>query len=169
MVLPQGNSAEVKDAWIQEEKTERIEPGNYGSVLLRNIDKDSLEEGIVLTHEQSDYRFASLIRARLLVLEGSFVPGSSLILHCGTSYTTAQISTISRILKENLKYKNIPRDFEGRVNIAFKSELIEVDLILDSVIVVEKFSDYPELGRIILRHSGRTIAVGVIHDILKQN
>jgi elongation factor 1-alpha len=169
MVLPQGNSAEVKDAWIQEEKTARIEPGNYGSVLLRSIDKDSLEEGIVLTHEQSVYRFASLIRVRLLVLEGSFVPGSSLILHCGTSYTTTQVSTISKILKENPKYKNISRDFEGRINIAFKGELIEVDLILDSGIVVEKFSDYPELGRIILRHSGQTIAVGVIHEILKQN
>ncbi len=168
-ILPQGNSAEVKDVWIQEDKTARIEPGNYGSVLLRSIDKDSLEEGIVLTHEQSDYRFASLIRVRLLVLEGSLVPGSSLILHCGTSYTTTQVSTISKILKENPKYKNISRDFEGRINIAFKGELIEVDLILDSGIVVEKFSDYPELGRIILRHSGQTIAVGVIHDILKQN
>jgi len=169
MVLPQGISTDVKDVWIQEEKTSRIEPGNYGSVLLRSIDKDSLEEGIVLTHEQLDYRFASLIRARLLVLEGSFVPGSSLILHCGTSYTTTQISSITRILKENSKYKNISRDFEGRINIAFKGELIEVDLILDSAIVVEKFSDYPELGRIILRHSGQTIAVGVIHEILEQN
>lgn len=169
MVLPQGYSTDVKDAWIQEERTARIEPGNYGSVLLRSVDKDSLEEGIVLTHEQSNYRFASLIRVRLLVLEGSFVPGSSLILHCGTSYTTTQVSIISQILKENPKYKNISRDFEGRINIAFKGELIEVDLILDSVIVVEKFSDYPELGRVILRHSGQTIAVGVIHDILKQN
>ena len=169
MVLPQGISTEVKDVWIQEEKTSHIEPGSYGSVLLRSIDKDSLEEGIVLTHEQLDYRFASLIRARLLVLEGSFVPGSSLILHCGTSYTTTQISSITRILKENSKYKNISRDFEGRINIAFKGELIEVDLILDSAIVVEKFSDYPELGRVILRHSGQTIAVGVIHEILKQN
>ncbi|MFX1516028.1 MAG: GTP-binding protein [Promethearchaeota archaeon] len=169
MVLPQGNSTEVKDIWIQEEKTTRIEPGNYGAVLLRNIDKDSLEEGSVLTHEQLDYRFASLIRARLLVLEGSFVPGSSLILHCGTSYTTTQISSITQILKENPKYKNISRDFEGRINIAFKSELIEVDLILDSAIVVEKFSDYPELGRIILRHSGQTIAVGIIHEILEQS
>jgi len=52
MVLPQGISTEVKDVWIQEEKTSCIGPGNYGSVLLRSIDKDSLEEGIVLTHEQ---------------------------------------------------------------------------------------------------------------------
>ncbi|UCG00582.1 MAG: hypothetical protein JSW11_13250 [Candidatus Heimdallarchaeota archaeon] len=169
MVLPQGISAEVKEAWIQEEKTARIDPENYGSVLLRNIDKDSLEEGIVLTHEQTDYRFASLIRARLLVLEGAFVPGSSLILHCGTSYTTTQISTIIRILKESPKHKNISRDFEGRINIAFKGELIEVDLILDSPIVIEKFSEYPELGRIILRHSGQTIAVGIVHEIIEQN
>lgn len=167
MALPLSNVSEVKETWMQGTKTSSISPGNHGSVLLRNMDKNTLEEGIVLAPEQIDYRFASLIRARLLILEGSFVPGSSLILHCGTSYTTTQISTIKKILKMNPKYKKLLRDFEGRITIAFKGELIEVELALDSAIVVEKFSNFPELGRIILRHSGQTIAVGIIKDIMK--
>ena len=169
MVLPLGSISEVKEAWIQDTKTSSIGPGSHGSVLLRDVDKNTLEEGIVLAHEQSDFRFASLIRARLLILEGSFVPGSSVILHCGTSYTTSHISKITKILRMNPKQKKISRDFEGHINIAFKGELIEVELILDSTIVVEIFSDFPELGRIILRHSGQTIAVGIVHEILKES
>ena len=165
--LPLSNVSEVKETWMQGTKTSSISPGNHGSVLLRNMDKNTLEEGIVLAPEQIDYRFASLIRVRLLILEGSFVPGSSLILHCGTSYTTTQILTIKKILKMNPKYKKLPRDFEGRITIAFKGELIEVELTLDSAIVIEKFSNFPELGRIILRHSGQTIAVGIINDIIE--
>ncbi|UCG89793.1 MAG: hypothetical protein JSU57_04860, partial [Candidatus Heimdallarchaeota archaeon] len=165
--LPLGNVSEVKETWIQDIKTTYIGPGNHGSVLLRNMDKSTLEEGIVLAPEQLDYHFASLVRARLLILEGSFVPGSSVIFHCGTSYTTSQVLKITKILKKNPKYKKLPRDFEGRITIAFKGELIEVELTLDSTIVVEKFSDFPELGRIILRHSGQTIAVGIANDVIR--
>ncbi len=167
--LPRGIVSEVKETWMQNTKKSMIRPGNHGSVLLRNIDKDLLEEGIVLAPDQTDYRFASLISARLLILEGSFVPGSSVVFHCGTSYTTAQIVKISRILKMNPKYKKLTRDHEGHITLAFKGELTEVEVSLDSVIVIEKFSDFPELGRIILRHSGQTIAVGIVLDILKTN
>lgn len=166
MVLPLGIVSEVKEIWIQETKTSILTPGNYGSVLLRNIDKDAMEEGMVLVPEQSDYSFASLILAKLLILEGSFVPGASVVFHCGTSYTTAQISKITKILKKNPKFKKLPRQFEGHITMAFKSELTEVELSLDSPIVVERFSDFPELGRVVLRRSGQTIAVGIVHDLV---
>ncbi len=166
-VLPLGYISEVKETWVQDVKTSEIGPGTHGSVLLRTFDKDTLEEGLVLTPEHLDYRYASLIRARLLILEGSFVPGSSVVFHCGTSYTTTQILKITKIMKMNPKYKKMSRDYEGRITVAFNGELIEVELVLDSTIVVEKFSDFPELGRIILRHSGQTIAVGIVNEILR--
>ncbi len=169
MLLPQGISSEVKDLWLQEKKVQSIKPGEHGSVLLKNIEKETLEEGTVLAPIQSDYRFASIIRTKLLILEGSFVPGSSIILHCGTSYTTAQVSRIMEISVKNPKHKKLPRELEGRITIAFETELILAELVLDSAIVIEKFSDFPELGRIILRHSGSTIAVGIVDDLVKSN
>jgi elongation factor 1-alpha len=167
-ILPQGEPTEVKELWIQENKIPLINPGEHGSILLKNIDKDLLEEGVVLTPVQSDYQFASTIQAKLLILEGSFVPGSSVIFHCGTSYSTAQISQILEISVKNPKHKKLPREFEGRITIAFESELILAELSLDSSIVVEKYSDFPELGRVILRHSGQTIAVGIVTEIEKK-
>ncbi|MHA1978339.1 MAG: GTP-binding protein [Candidatus Hodarchaeales archaeon] len=165
-ILPQGIESEIKELWIEDTKQDLLNPGEHGSVLLRNLPKDLLEEGIVLAPISSQYQIGSIIRSRLLILEGTFVPGSSVVFHCGASYSTAQIESISKILNKSPKYKKLQREFDGRITIAFEGELVEVDLILNNPLVVEKFTDYAELGRIILRHSGSTIAVGVVHEII---
>ncbi len=165
-VLPHGIESEIKELWVEDEKKEYLNPGEHGSVLLRNLDKDVLEEGIVLAPRTTTYHSGTKIRSRLLILEGTFVPGSSVVFHCGASYSTAQIESIRKILNKSPKYKKLPREFDGRITIAFEGELVEVDLLINSPLVVEKFADYAELGRIILRHSGSTIAVGVVHEII---
>ena len=165
-ILPQGITDEIKDIWVQDEKREEIKPGEHGSILLRNFDKDALEEGIVLASQMKTYLTPSRIKARLLLLEGTIIPGSSIVCHCGASYSTGQISRIDQILKSNPKHKNLPREFEGNITIAFPNELTQVELKLDTAIVIEKFSEFPELGRLILRHSGQTIAVGIVHELI---
>lgn len=169
LLQPMGLNSEVKEIWIQEEKRDKLEPGEHGSILLKGISKEELEEGIVLAPENTQYKFTSIIRSRLLILEGTFVPGSSVVFHCGASYSTAEIKSIKTILNKNPKHKNLPREFEGRITIAFEGELVEVDIVLNSPIVVEKYSEYPELGRIILRKSGQTIGVGIVHELIKED
>jgi len=165
-ILPLGIKSEVKEIWEQDNKLESLEPGHHGSVLLRNLPKDILDEGIVLAPGDTSYEFVTKIQTRLLILEGTFVPGTSVVFHCGASYATAQISKISKILNKNPKHKKLPREFEGRITIAFEGELVEAEIIVNSSLVVQKFLDYPELGRIILRHSGQTIAVGIVHQLI---
>jgi len=165
-ILPLGIKSEVKELWEQDNKLESLEPGQHGSVLLRNLPKDILEEGIVLAPGDTSYEFVTKIQTRLLILEGTFVPGTSVVFHCGASYSTAQISQISKILSKNPKHKKLPREFEGKITIAFEGELVEAEIVVNSSLVVQKFSDYPEIGRIILRHSGQTIAVGIVHQLI---
>ncbi|MHA2052802.1 MAG: GTP-binding protein [Candidatus Hodarchaeales archaeon] len=168
VLQPLGKQSEIKEIWEQQEKKDSLEPGQHGSILLKSISKEELEEGIVLAPSNTKYKFTSIIRSRLLILEGTFVPGSSVVFHCGASYSTAEIKSIQKILSKNQKHKKLPREFEGRITIAFEGELVEVDIVLNSPVVVEKFSDYPELGRIVLRRSGQTIGVGVVHDLLEE-
>jgi elongation factor 1-alpha len=165
-ILPLGTKSEIKEIWEQDNKLESLKPGQHGSVLLRNLPKDSLDEGIVLAPGDTNYEFVTKIRSRLLILEGTFVPGTSVVFHCGASYTTAQINQILKILNKNPKHKKLPREFEGKITIAFEGELVEAEIVVNSSIVVQNFSDYPELGRIILRHSGQTIAVGIVHQLM---
>jgi len=165
-ILPLGLKTDVKEIWIQDVKSSMLKAGEHGSVLLRNIDKDTVEEGVILAPEKTNYKFASVIQCRLLILDGSLIPGSSVVFHCGASYATAQISQITKILRMNPKHKKLPREFEGKITIAFEGELIETYITLDTSMVVEKFSDFPELGRVIIRHSGQTIAVGIINDLI---
>jgi len=168
-ILPLGIKSEVKELWEQDNKLETLEPGQHGSVLLRNLPKDILDEGIVLAPIDTSYEFVTKIQTRLLILEGTFVPGTSVVFHCGASYTTAQVSLISKILSKNPKHKKLQREFEGKITIAFEGELVEAEIIVNSSLVVQKFSDYPELGRVILRHSGQTIAVGIVHQLINDD
>ncbi|MFW9855927.1 MAG: GTP-binding protein [Candidatus Thorarchaeota archaeon] len=165
MILPSGENDEIKEIWIQTAKADSLHPGEHGSILLRYTDKDKLEEGIVLAPQGQNYSLKYTVRARLLILEGTFVPGSSVVMHCGASYAPAQISKIHEILRKNPQHENFAREFEGRLTIAFEHELVDVDLILENPLVVEKFADFPELGRLILRYSGQTIAVGIVNDL----
>ncbi|MFW9780417.1 MAG: GTP-binding protein [Candidatus Heimdallarchaeota archaeon] len=165
MILPSGENDEIKEIWIQNAKVDSLHPGEHGSILLRYTDKEKLEEGIVLAPQGQEYLLKHIVRARLLILEGTFVPGSSVVMHCGASYAPAQISKIYEILRKNPQHENLVREFEGRLTIAFESELVDVDLILENPLVVEKYTDFPELGRLILRYSGQTIAVGIVNDL----
>ncbi|MFX0185146.1 MAG: GTP-binding protein, partial [Candidatus Hodarchaeota archaeon] len=47
-ILPLGFKTDVKEIWIQDVKSSTLKAGEHGSVLLRNIDKDTVEEGVVL-------------------------------------------------------------------------------------------------------------------------
>jgi elongation factor 1-alpha len=167
MILPQGVKDEIKDIWIQDHRTQEIKAGDHGSILLKSSNKDLMEDGLVLANNLISYQAPSSVKARLLILEGTFIPGTSVVCHCGASYSTAQVSKILKILKINPKHKKLPREFEGNLTIAFPNELVELELLLDSPLVVEVFSDFPELGRLILRHSGQTIAVGIVHEVVK--
>ena len=166
--MESGIKSEVKEIWEQDNKLKSLNPGQHGSVLLRNLPKENLDEGIVLAPRNTNYKFVTKILTRLLILEGTFVPGTSVVFHCGASYSTAQISRISKILNKNPKHKKLPREFEGNITIAFEGELVEAEITVNTSIVVQKFADYPELGRIILRHSGQTIAVGVVHQLINE-
>jgi elongation factor 1-alpha len=54
-ILPQGQKSEIKEIWVQDSKKNRLDAGEHGSVLLRNIDKDFLEDNFVLAPENLEY------------------------------------------------------------------------------------------------------------------
>jgi translation elongation factor EF-1alpha len=87
------------------------------------------------------------------------VPGSSVIVHVGLLHTAA---TIERIVKVEREKK--PRKTQ-KIMLAYPGELVLLEIKPDIPIIVEKFSEQPILGRLILRHSGQTIAVGIVTEM----
>ena len=163
-VLPEGTVTEVKSLMtFKEEETEVLEKGSYGIVQLKGITKDSIILGTVLAPaSESKSATKNFIVARILVLESTkrpLIPGKSLIMHCGTNSTSVRIEEIIKIEKKKKQRKQL-----GNVKIAYPGDLVRLKLSIESPIVIEKFSDHPILGRIILRSMGNTVAVGIVTD-----
>ena len=158
-------SAEIKEIWIDDSSVSSLNVGEHGSILLKGIDKEYIELGSVVIPQTSNYSPPKTICVRLLVLEGVFVPGTSLITHCGASYSSSRLLEIQKILNQNQKQKHIRREMNGKITLAFEGELIDGKLELDSPLVVDQFNNFPELGRIIIRRAGQTVGVGIVTKI----
>ena len=76
------------------------------------------------------------------------------------------MESIVEIHRKNPKFKNTPRDIDGKMIMIFTDEVATVIMETKSPIVAEKQSNIPKLGRVILRKKGRVIAAAIVEDIL---
>jgi translation elongation factor EF-1alpha len=90
-------------------------------------------------------------------------------MHIGTAFASAQVASIDAIDQENPRFKKMPRKnpATGALNLAFPGELATVTLQPSQAMVVESFQEHPILGRVILRHMGTTVAVGIVQQVKK--
>ena len=133
---------------------------------VKGIDKEKIDIGAVLIHKSSNYTIPKSIQANILVMEGVLVPGTTVITHCGASYSSSNIQKITKIISANNKYNHLQRGSKDKINLAFEGELISLQILLDDPLVVERFKDFQDLGRIIIRKSGQTIGVGIVTEIV---
>ena len=164
VVLPSGETATVKDVLnVNLEDIPQLFSGEFGSTQVRGPERDRLVPGVLLSSSDSVLKPAKTITARVLVLETAgrpLVPGSGIIIHVGLSHSASIIERIVRVEREKKARKG------QKVMLAFPGELVVLELRPDHPIMVEKYQDQPILGRVVLRHSGQTVAVGLVTEIL---
>lgn len=165
-LLPSNEVGKIKEIWTEESQVESLVAGEHGEVLIKGIDKEKIDIGAVLIPKNSNYVIPKSIIANILIMEGVLVPGTTIITHCGASYSSSKIHKITKILSANNKYNHLQRQHKDKINLAFEGELIGLQITLDDPLVVERFKDFQDLGRIILRKSGQTIGVGIVTDII---
>ncbi len=166
-LLPAGEMGTVKEIWLDEDSVPEAISGEHVVVNLRDVNRDNLDAGVVLAPPNYEYQPPKEITARLLVMEKPLIPASTLALHCGTSHTSAQVSEILSIERKSSAHSKVPRENMGRIMIAFPSELITAKITVLDPIVIEKYDEFPELGRIILRHMGQTVGVGIVTELTR--
>lgn len=164
-VLPASEIGTIKEIWLDEDSVEEAVSGEHVVVNLRDVDRDHLDAGVVLAPPDYDYQPPREITARLLVMEKPLIPASTIALHCGTSHASAQVREILSIERKSSAHSKVPRENMGRIMIAFPSELITVSISILDPLVIEKYDEFPELGRIILRHMGQTVGVGIVTEL----
>ena len=134
--------------------------GDAADVGLDLPDASQLAPGTVLCHASYPLVPAARFTVKLVTLEALRVPllvGSSVVVHAYASSAEARVTKLVSTLdkKTGDVLRRAPRCVSRDAGAV-------VELTPSRALAVERFEDYPKLGRVQLRRAGATVALGVV-------
>ncbi|KAJ4773731.1 Elongation factor 1-alpha [Rhynchospora pubera] len=166
IVMPSGTVATVRTIERNGANCNVARAGDNVCIGLQNIGDDQLTSGGTLCHVDFPVRIASVLELKILVLEIStpILVGFQVEFHVHHAKASARVEKIISLIDQRTGeiLKKAPRMLSGK-----QSAIIIVNL--DREVCVEEFATCRALGRVFLRSSGSTIAVGIVNRILEQS
>ncbi|KAI3779459.1 hypothetical protein L2E82_09178 [Cichorium intybus] len=163
LILPSGEIATVRSLERDSQPCTIAKAGDNVAVTLQNIDSNSVMSGGVLCHPDFPVSITNHLELKLLVLDVQtpILIGSQLEFHIHHAKEVARVSKIVSLLdaKTGKVTKKSPRCL-----LAKQSAIVEVKL--QGEVCVDEFSSSRALGRVFLRSSGTTVAVGVVTRVI---
>lgn len=166
-VAPAGVSTEIKTMEIHKTARKKVEAGeNCGITMKTNQDIDKIKQGSVIADAANPCKKAFAAYATVIFIgkvkciKAGYAPTMDIAAtHVSTIF--AQLCDIgSKKGKEFVVTADKPSEIAGTRPCA------RVIIVPSKPTVMEKFSEFPFLGRFALRDMGKTIGVGIIHEVL---
>ncbi|KAF9569398.1 EF Tu GTP binding domain-containing protein [Agrocybe pediades] len=172
-VVPGDETAIVKAIEIEDESVPWAASGSNVVLNLTSIESVNLNIGTVLCPLTDVVPIAKQFTARIIVfdIEVPITAGASIELFHHSrdvpATTTKLISTIDRtsgkVVKANPRV--LTKGSSAEVQIALRSSQVGSTLVNTRGIPLEPFSKNKDMGRILIRRGGETIAAGVVLEI----
>ncbi|AEB94152.1 MAG: translation elongation factor EF-1 subunit alpha [Metallosphaera sp.] len=160
--MPAGKAAEVRSIETHHTKLDKAEPGDNIGFNVRGIDKKDVKRGDVVGHATNPPTVADEFTARIIVVwhPTALAVGYTPVLHVHTASIACRVSEIVARLdpKTGKEAEKNPQFIKQGESAIVKFKPIKP-------LCVEKFSDFPPLGRFAMRDMGKTVGVGVINDV----
>ncbi|KAK6945526.1 Translation elongation factor EFTu/EF1A, C-terminal [Dillenia turbinata] len=163
LVLPSGYVGTVRSLEHDSKACNVARAGDNVAVTLQGIDATHVIPGGVLCHPDFPVAIATNLELKVLMLdvETPILIGSHLEFHVHHAKQAGRVVKILSLIdsKTGKMTKKAPRCLMAK-----QSAVIRV--VLDDAVCVEEFSSCKALGRVSLRASGRTLAVGIVDKII---
>ncbi|KAF8085811.1 hypothetical protein N665_0646s0014 [Sinapis alba] len=166
MVMPSGDQGTVRSLERDSQGCTIARAGDNVAIALQGIDANQVMAGGVLCHPDYPVSVATHLELMVLVLEGAtpILLGSQLEFHVHHAKEAATVVKLVAMLdpKTGEQTKKSPRCLTAK-----QSAMLEVSL--QYPVCVETFSESRALGRVFLRSSGRTVAMGKVTRIIQDS
>ncbi|KAK6915884.1 Translation elongation factor EFTu/EF1A, C-terminal [Dillenia turbinata] len=163
LVLPSGDVGTVRSLERDSQACSVARAGDNVAVALQGIDAMHVMPGGVLCHRDFPVAIAKTLELKVLMLdvEAPILIGSHLEFHVHHAKAAGRVVKILSLLdsKTGKMTKKAPRCLMAK-----QSAVIRV--VLDEAVCVEEYSSCRALGRVSVRASGRTVAVGIVDKII---
>jgi len=161
--MPTGVKGEVKKIEMHHQEMEQAVPGDNVGFNVKGVDKKDIKRGDVIGPADKPPTVAEEFTAQIVVLNHptAISIGYTPVLHIHTAQFAARVTEIveKKDPKTGLTQQKNP-DFIKTGDVA----IIKMKPL--KPVVIEKFSEFPPLGRFAIRDMGQTVAAGVVLDVV---
>ncbi|XP_057809777.1 uncharacterized protein LOC131024278 isoform X2 [Salvia miltiorrhiza] len=161
VVMPNKVQVKVLAIFCDENRVRRAGPGENLRVRLSGIEEEDIIGGFVLSSIARPVAAVSEFLAQLSILElldnAIFCAGYKAVLHIHAVVEECEIVELTQQIdpKTRKRLKKKPLFVK-------KGAVVECRVQVNNMICIEKYSEFPQLGRFTLRTEGKTVAVGKV-------
>jgi elongation factor 1-alpha len=163
--MPGGKTGEVKSIEMHHESVLEAEPGDNVGFNVRGIDKNDIRRGEVAGPASNPPTVVESFTAKIQVLNHPSVitAGYTPVFHLHTAQVACEFTELLKRLD--------PRT--GQVAEENPQTLKTGDAAIVKItpkrpLVIERYKDFPQLGRFAVRDMGQTVAAGVVDEVKKR-
>ncbi|OMJ21306.1 Eukaryotic peptide chain release factor GTP-binding subunit [Smittium culicis] len=163
VLMPNRKACEVATIFGENElEIESAIAGDNVRVRLRGVEEEEVSEGHVLCEPKQPCVGTTSFDAQLVIVDAKNIitSGYGAVLHIHTCIEEVVLSDLLHLMDKKGRKSRKPPQFVK------KGQSCIARFTSTQPICVEKFSDFPQLGRFTLRDEGKTIAIGKIVKVI---
>lgn len=163
IIMPAGVKAEVKSIEMHHQQLQKAEPGDNVGFNIKGVDKKDVKKGDVVGLASSPPTVCSEFTAQIVVINHptAIAPGYTPVFHIHTAQIAA---TVTEIMEK--KDPKTGQTLQKNPEFIKNGDVAIIKVKPTRPIVIEKFADFPPLGRFAIRDMGQTVAAGVVLDVV---
>jgi len=163
--MPGGKTGEVKTIEMHHETVPEAIPGDNVGFNVRGIDKNDIRRGEVAGPASNPPTVVESFTANIQVLNHPSVitAGYTPVFHCHTAQVACEFTELLKRLdpKTGQVAEENPQTLKT-------GDAAVVKITPKRPLVIEKYKEFPQLGRFAVRDMGQTVAAGVVVDVKKR-
>jgi len=166
MLMPNKVPITVNAIFREEVEVPYALPGENIRLRVTGVEEEAVSTGFVVCDYNNPGRAVKAFEAQLAIVEllehkALFTAGYKAVMHCHTMTEEVEVTkllgTVDPKTKELAKGK--------RCTFVKAGAIVMVRIAVAGAVLIERFSDVPQLGRFTLRDEGKTIAIGKITEL----
>ena len=163
MVCPSKEQGQVKNITIDDMPYNTAFAGDQVSVTLNGVDTTNISMGDILSELTNLVPMSTKIRVRIVVfsVRTPITLGFPVLVHHQSLIEPATVSKLKAQL-----HKGTGEVLKKNPRCLGNNSCAQIELTFQRPIAIERYADFKELGRIMLRVGGITIAAGLVTDVL---
>jgi len=165
VIMPGNVKTEVKSIEMHHTQMTQAGPGDNIGFNIKGVDKGLIKRGDVVGPSNNPPTVAEEFTAQIVVINHptAIAPGYTPVFHIHTAQLAATIVEIleKKDPKTGLVLQKNPEFIKN-------GDVAIVKIKPSKAIVVEKYADFPQLGRFAIRDMGQTVAAGIVLDVVKK-